>query len=272
MKEVYKMVIDIHTHIFPPKLAPHAIGALEKSAGAHAFLNGTKEDLLKSMKDNGVDICVNMPIASRPDQMRSINNYAIEINNKGSETGLYSFGACHPLNTEYKEELARLKSAGIKGIKLHPDFQGLFLDDEEMVKTMEYAAELGLIILIHCGMDPSFPDVHRSTPKRLANILPKLKGAKIISAHMGGYDYMDDVEKYLVGKDVYIDTSFTIGKFDEDQIIRILQSHNPDKILFGTDSPWDDQKNALNQFHRLNLSDDLKDKILQKNAKSLLNL
>lgn len=266
------MVIDIHTHIFPPKLAPHAIGALEKSAGAHAFLNGTKEDLLKSMKENGVDISVNMPIASRPDQMRSINNYAIEINNEGFETGLYSFGACHPLNPEYREELERLKAAGIKGIKLHPDFQGLFLDDEEMVKTMEYAADLGLIILIHCGMDPSFPDVHRSTPKRLANILPRLKGAKIIAAHMGGYDYMDDVEKYLVGKDVYIDTSFTIGKFDEKQILRILQSHDPQKILFGTDSPWDDQKNALKLFKGLPISGELKEKILWQNSKNLLEI
>ena len=72
------MVIDIHTHIFPPKLAPHAIKALESSAGAHAFLNGTKEDLIKSMRENGIDISVNMPVASRADQVHSINNYAIE--------------------------------------------------------------------------------------------------------------------------------------------------------------------------------------------------
>lgn len=266
------MVIDIHTHIFPPKLAPHAIKALENSAGAHAFLNGTKEDLIKSMRENGIDISVNMPVASRADQVHSINNYAIEVNNEGDTTGLYSFGACHPLNPDMKEELRRLKSAGIKGIKIHPDFQGLYLDDEAVVRIMEYAAELGLIILIHCGMDPSFPDIHRSTPKRLAGILPRLSGAKIIAAHMGGYGYMDDVEDCLVGKNVYIDTSFTIGKFDEKQILRILQNHNPDKILFGTDSPWDDQKNALKLFKELPLSDELKEKILWKNSKNLLEI
>lgn len=266
------MVIDIHTHIFPPKLAPHAIGALENSGGAHAFLNGTKEDLIKSMGESGIDVSVNMPVASRPDQVHSINNFAIDLNNDGPVTGLYSFGACHPLNPDTKEELKRVKDAGIKGIKIHPDFQGLYLDDDQVVRAMEYAAELGLIILIHCGMDPSFPNIHRSTPKRLANVLTRLKGAKIIAAHMGGYEYMDDVEDYLVGKDVYIDTSFTIGKFEKKQILRILQNHNPDRILFGTDSPWDDQKTALKLFKELPLSQELKEKILWKNGKKLLNI
>lgn len=266
------MIIDIHTHIFPPKLAPHAIGALEKSAGAHAFLNGTKEDLLRSMKESGVDCCVNMPIASRPDQVHSINNFAIDINNHGKATGLYSFGACHPLNPDMAEELKRLKDNGIKGIKLHPDFQELFLDSPEMIKAMELASELGLIILIHCGMDPSFPNLHRSTPQRLSNILPKLPNAKIIAAHMGGYDYLNQVEELLVGKDVYIDTSFSIGKFDNEQIIRILKNHRPDRILFGTDSPWDDQKNAIELFSALDLPPQLKENILWKNSASLLQL
>lgn len=266
------MIIDIHTHIFPPKLAPHAIGALEKSAGAHAFLDGTREGLLSSMKESGIDCCVNMPIASRPDQVRSINNFAIEINKEGNNTGLYSFGACHPMNPDTEAELKRLKENGIKGIKLHPDFQELFLDSPEMVKAMELASELGLIILIHCGMDPSFPNLHRSTPKRLANILPQLPKAKIIAAHMGGYDYLDEVEEYLTGRDVYIDTSFSIGKFDSNQILRILKNHRPDRILFGTDSPWDDQKTALRLFDELELSPELKENILWKNSASLLGL
>lgn len=264
------MVIDFHTHIFPEALAPRAVGALEQSSNTRAALGGTRGELIGSMAKNGITYSVNMPIASRPGQTRSINRFAIEeVNGKD---GLFSFGAIHPGLEGWREELARIRDAGLKGIKLHPDFQGPFLDDPEMVAVMRAAADLGLVILIHCGMDVSFPDVHKSTPQRLHRILPQLEGATIVAAHMGGYRYLDDVERYLVGKDVYIDTSYTIGKFDEGQIRRILTRHRPDRILFGTDSPWEDQGEALGRLRALQLPQELEQAIEYGNAARLLGL
>lgn len=270
-------VIDFHTHIFPDKLAPKAIAALEHSGGVKAATQGTKESLKRSMTQGGVDFSLNLPIASRPDQVQSINQFAIALNQEGLSLreqggGILSFGAIHPLYEDWKQELRRLQSAGIKGIKLHPDFQGFFLDDEPMVAVMEEAASLGLMILIHCGMDVSFPDIHRSTPERLHRILPRLQGATIIAAHLGGYRYLDDVERLLVGSDVYIDTSFTIGQFDEGQIKRILQNHRPDHILFGTDSPWEDQGKAVAALRALGLPASLEQAILWENGAKLLGL
>lgn len=269
-KKAIVLVIDFHTHIFPDTLAPRAVGALERSSNTKSALGGTRRELIDSMAKNHIDFSVNMPIATRPDQAPSINRFAIEEVN-GKE-GLFSFGAIHPGLEGWRQELRRIKGAGLKGIKLHPDFQGLFLDDPAMVEVMREAAGLGLIILIHCGMDVSFPDLHRSTPERLHRILPQLEGAVLVAAHMGGYQYMDDVERYLVGKDVYIDTSYTIGKFPEEQIRRILTGHRPDRILFGTDSPWEDQGQSLSNLRALDLPQELEEAIEYKNAARLLGL
>lgn len=266
------MAIDFHTHIFPDKLAPRAVAALEQSGGAPAAIPGTMEALIDSMRRCGIDYSVNMPIASRPDQTPSINTFAIAVHQRREETGILSFGALHPLYEDWEGELQRIHDAGLPGIKLHPDFQGLFLDDPQMVRVMQAAAGLGLMILIHCGMDPSFPQLHRSTPERLYRILPALPGATVIAAHMGGYRYHDDVEKYLVGSPVYIDTSFTIGRFDDRQVRRILTNHDPDRILFGTDSPWDGQRKSVEDLMGLCLPEELNEKILWKNASRLLGL
>ena len=148
------MIIDFHCHVFPDKIASKAIASLCKSGGTTPFLNGTVKDLRRSMKESGISYSVILPIATKPSQVVSINDFVISQHKK---EGIISFGAIHPLYEHWEEELCRLKEAGIPGIKLHPDFQGLFVDDESMVVVMERAAELGMMILVHGGMEVSFP-------------------------------------------------------------------------------------------------------------------
>ena len=263
------MVIDFHTHIFPDALAARAIGGLEQSGNVKSVLSGRREDLLASMKRAGVDYSLNLPIASRPKQVESINSFAISVNGRD---GLFSLGGIHPLYENYREELKRIRAAGLIGVKLHPDFQGLFIDDEPMVELMEACRDLGLLVLVHGGMDVSFPHCHHCTPERIARILPRLEGLTLVLAHLGGYNYLDDVERLLVGKDLYLDTSFTLGRFGREQILRIIRNHSPDRLLFGTDSPWDDQQSAVSAVKDLPIDASLKDKILYENAAGLLKL
>lgn len=270
MELILMKIIDFHTHTFPDKLAPGAIVSLEKSSGTRSALNGTNAALLDSMKNSGISTSVLLPIAVKPGNSHTINTCAIE-NNKID--GFVSFGSVHPLEEDYISELERIKKAGLKGIKLHPDFQRLFIDDPETVAVMRAAADMGLLITIHSGMDVSFPELHRCTPKRLAKVLPELKGAKIICAHSGGYRYNDDVLEYLVGhEEIYIDTSYSLGqqKMDTDKLLRIYREIDPTHILFGTDSPWEDQFQSAEKIMSLALDDALKEKIMYENAEELL--
>lgn len=263
-------IIDFHTHTFPDNLAAGAVASLEKSGGTKASINGTNGALIESMKFSGVSKSILMPIAVKPKNARAVNICAIE-NNKIPE--FVSFGSVHPLDENYITELERIKSAGLKGIKLHPDFQGVFIDDPKTVAVMRAAADMGLLITIHGGMDVSYPSLHRSTPKRLAGVMSELKGAKIICAHSGGYRYSDEFMECLLGFDeIYIDTSYSVGQpgMDTQKLIKIYKEINPEHILFGTDSPWEDQKTAAENIMSLPLDDGLKEKIMHENAEKLL--
>lgn len=263
-------IIDFHTHTFPEKLAKGAISSLERTSGSKAALNGTNESLLSSMQRCGVSQSVLMPIAVKKGNSHTINTCAIENNKIPS---LHSFGSVHPHDDNILEELERIKKAGLKGIKLHPDFQGVFIDGPETVAVMQLCAQLGLIVMIHCGMDPSYPDVHRSTPKRLHRVLPELHGGKIICAHSGGYRYNDEVLEYLAGhEEIYIDTSYSLGHpgMDSEKIREIYLQFDPTHILFGTDSPWEDQALSAQKLLSLKLPDRLYERIFSENAEALL--
>ncbi len=261
-------IIDFHTHTFPNSIAPIAIKALENSSHDKAFLNGTNDDIKLSMKKAGIKKSVLLPIAVKPENTKTINQVAIE-NDK--DLSFISFGSAHPDYDDYKNELIKLKNASIKGIKLHPDFQRVFIDDPKMVELMQFATQLGLIITIHCGYDVSFPNLQRSTPKRLASVLDNLKGAKIVCAHSGGYKYLDEFEEYLLGKEeIYIDTSYSIDKMDNKKLAQIYSKMDSSHILFGTDSPWDSQERVVKRFMELDISDNIKNKVLYENAQNLL--
>jgi hypothetical protein len=265
------MVIDFHTHIFPDKIAVKTIRYLEKQGQVKAATDGTLAGLLKSMKENGIDISVVMPVVTRPEQFASVNAYSAEINGR---EGIISFGGIHPDTEDYRGSLEQIKEYGLPGIKLHPDYQKTFVDDPKMVRIIDYATELGLIVLLHAGLDIGLPDPIHCTPQRTRHMLEQIDRpeAKIILAHTGGYQLWDEVEEYLVGQSVCFDISYSLGKISDEQLKRIIENHGADRILFATDSPWDDQGAILKRFKDLCLPKEEEEAILYRNAQNLLAL
>jgi predicted TIM-barrel fold metal-dependent hydrolase len=265
------MVIDFHTHIFPDKIAERSIQALQDVSKIHAFTNGTLDGLKSSMKENNIDISVVLPVVTRPAQFDTITSFAAQVT---SEEGIISFGGIHPDNEDYREKLDKIKERGLPGIKLHPDYQDTFIDDSRMVAIIQYASEIGLIVIIHAGLDIGLPDPIHCTPKRSANMLSQIENenAKIVFAHLGGYQNWDEVEEYLVGKNVWLDTSYVLGKVSDEQFLRIVKEHGADRILFATDSPWDGQKEALEHIRKMDLTEEEMERILYRNAVELLGL
>ena len=96
--------------------------------------------------------------------------------------------------------------------------------------------------------------------------------AKLVLAHTGGYQLWDEVEEYLVGRSIYFDISYSLGRIPDSQLLRIIENHGADRILFASDSPWDDQGEALEQFLRLELPKEEAERILYRNALDLLGL
>ena len=128
------MIIDFHTHVFPERIASATVAALEKSGNTRAFSDGTVDGLLNSMKAAGVDISINLPVLTKPTQFDTVLKFARQINESfsaDSERRIISFAGMHPDIEDVEEKLLSVKESGILGIKLHPDYQSTFFDDEK---------------------------------------------------------------------------------------------------------------------------------------------
>ena len=268
------MLIDFHTHIFPDKIAERTLGVLKagvlKQEKVHSisYFDGTKSGLIDAMSKSGVDISVTLPIATKPTQTESINSFA----NNVTDAKIISFASLHPANDNIDKILENIKDANFYGIKLHPEFQGFFVDSPECIKILKKAEELKLYTVFHAGADIGLPPPVHSTPKHFKNTLEYVSGKYIIAAHLGGWRMWDDVEKYIVGTNMYFDTAFIKDYISPEQALRIIRNHNSEKILFGSDNPWENPKDTLDFLNSLGLSRNELDNITYINALKILNI
>ena len=268
------MIIDFHTHIFPPAIAPRTVEALRAGAkriagvDMQAHTDATDDGLRASMKRHGVDLSLVMPIATKPSQTENINRYAKEV----SQGGLLSFGSLHPLNDDPEGILENLRDQGFRGIKLHPEFQNFFIDSPESLRILRAAERLGLLVLLHTGKDAGIaPPVH-CEPARLRSVLDHVSGHNIIAAHLGGFGMWEEVEKHLIGTPIYMDTAVVMDFLDAEWARRIMVAHGTDRILLGSDSPWAGQGRAVSYIREMGFAPDVEQAILGGNARRLIGI
>ncbi len=264
------MIIDFHTHCFPDPIAQKAMETLKNRSGIfHPYHDGTVSSLVQLMHRAGVDECVIQNIATNTHQQRKVNDFAISLLNV---PGVIPFGSVHPDSEDKIDELYRLKEAGIKGIKLHPDYQEFYCDDKRMIPVYEKLAELGFITLFHCGIDMGYPSPVHCSAERLSSVLPAFGGAPVVAAHLGGICDGENVIKHLVGKDVYLDTAFSYGVLPPATAKEVIAAHGADKVLLASDAPWNDPADCINLIEILGFSKSDEKKILGENARKLLRL
>lgn len=261
------MIIDSHTHCFPDKIASGAVGSLARTSFLEPKILPTADRLLESMKAAGIDKSLVLPIATTVRQVESCNAFAAKLCER---EGLVSFGTVHPDYPDVKGALRSIRESGMRGIKLHPDFQGYFIDSPEMVRVMYLAAQEGLIIYLHCGADISYPEINLCTPERVARVLDVLPGARIVCAHLGGYGYLSQATDLLAPTDVMIDTAAMFGFFPDSRILEVIRAFGAHRVLFGTDSPWLSQAQSLMWLRSLGLDENELELIEGGNARKLL--
>jgi predicted TIM-barrel fold metal-dependent hydrolase len=264
------MIIDFHTHVFPDNLAERALSVLLNNLNnsISPVNNATVSGLLKNMDQWNIDISVAQPILTKQSQTKNTNEWARSI----CSGRIISFGSIYPHTDDYKRDIDFVVSLGLKGIKFHAGYQNFIVDDERMLKIYDHALSKGLIIMHHAGEDIGMPTLNKNTPRQYAKIADAMKGGVIVAAHLGGLKQWDDVEKYLVGKNIYLDTSMGFDYFGNEQFLRIIKKHGIDKILFASDSPWSNAKTEMEHINSLPISEDEKKKIFCDNAKRLLNI
>lgn len=263
------MIIDFHTHCFPEKIAERAIASLSHAAGGLVpHTKGTPESLVRLMDDVGISKSVVLGIATNEKQMQNVNNFAKEL----SSDRLIGFGSVHPDSENVFEELERIKSLGLKGVKFHPEYQSFYVDDIKMKQIYEKIASLGLITVFHAGLDLGYAPPYHCTPDRMARALEWFNGAPVIAAHFGGFGFTEEVIEKLCGLPIYLDTAFAHSSIARDLALAIIKKHGADKILFASDCPWHSPALEIRFIESLDLSEEEKQLIYYKNAERLLGM
>jgi predicted TIM-barrel fold metal-dependent hydrolase len=260
--------IDVHTHAFPDAVAARAIPHLEGKAGVRAALDGTVAALLASMDRAGVATSVVCSIATDPAQFASILRWSAAI----AGERLLPFPSVHPGSPAAVAEVAQVAAAGFRGVKLHPEYQDFHVDDPALEPFYRALEASGLVVLFHAGHDIGFPDSERAAPARFAALHRAFPALRVVAAHLGGFRRWEHVAAELVGTGVWLDTSYTLGHAPEALARAILLGHRPDRLLFGSDSPWVDQAAAIAALRALALPEALERRILGGNARELLGL
>jgi predicted TIM-barrel fold metal-dependent hydrolase len=260
-------VIDIHTHAFTDALASVAIPALEAQGDLVARYDGTIAGLLREMDATGIDVSVVQPVATKPSQVASINDWAASI---GSDR-IVGFGAMHPKLERPAEEIARMASLGIKGFKLHPEHQSFDPHDPKLDEMYRAAIEHQMIVFFHAGADVILPTVH-GTPESFCALMDAWPELTVVLAHLGGFRQWEGVAEHIAGRDVWLDTAYTPRHLPDDEFVALVRAHGADRVLFGSDGPWTDPDVEIAHIRGLDLTASEIEGILGSNAKRLLAL
>ncbi len=277
------MIIDFHTHTFPDKIASAAIAKMQLDCHSAAFSDGTLAGLKAGAKDAGIDLSVIQPVATKPGQVSSVNELAAGLN---GQDGIVYFGCMHPDFEDYRSELQQLRDAGIKGIKVHPVYQGANIDDARYLRIFECCAALGLWVLTHGGDDIGFPGLVRCSPEMCRSALRQVPGLKMVVAHMGGWRNWERVAENLLDTGAVLDTAFSIGNIvplddtyyddkdtallSDEQFCSLVATFGGERVLFATDSPWSDRKAEVARIKAMPLPEAEKAAILGGNAEKIL--
>jgi len=264
-------IINAHAHIYPDKIAQKATDAIGDFYGIKMEKSsGTAENLIESGSAIGVSRYLVHSCATKATQVRAINEFIKREVQMHPE--FLGFMTLHEdlSQEEIEGEISWAIENGFHGIKLHPDFQRFYVDEESAQRFYKVVSELNVPfpILLHIGDDR----YDYSHPERLIKMAKAYPKVKFIGAHFGGYRCWHLVDGYNGLDNVYFDTCSSLPFISVEQAKSIIDKLGVEKFFFGDDFPMWDAKSEFERFMKIKLTDNDREKILARNVKNLLEL
>lgn len=257
-------IIDFHTHIYPDAIAGKAADSIRQFYQIDGCgLDGTVNLLLRHGEEAGISRYVVLPVGLKPDHVSQINDFIL------SQTKLHSefigFGTLHAAMPNLLEETQRILDIGLRGVKMHPDFQRFNIDDERLYPVYEILQDKAPLVL-HMG-DTRYNFSH---PIRLRHILEQFPKLTVVAAHFGGYSMQETAYEILKDRDCYFDITSSIVFMQEGSAEKYIRAYGPDRMVFGTDFPLWDPVTEVKRFLSLKLTPDEIEQIAYKTALHIL--
>ncbi len=269
---MYK-IIDIHTHIYPEKISVKATKALSDFYRFIVNSKGTLDDLEKQCSKCFVTGFLLLSVATNPHQVKTVNDFAAECVRASRSRGFeaYGFASMHQDFEDIGNEVERAVSMGLKGVKLHPDIQGVDVTDNRLYPLYEACSYLDIPVYFHSG--DYRPEYRFSEPKKIAKVLSDFPKLRVSAAHLGGYKAWEEAEEYLAGNErVWFDTSSSLWSMTAEKADKIISKIGKERLMFGSDYPGEVIEDEIRRFSALSMSEREREKVFYENARVFLGV
>ena len=260
-------IIDFHVHVYPDAIASKAadnVRAFYDGIGNDA-IDGRVSTLLERSKQAGITECAILPVATKPERTRHINEFIIR--EAAAYPSFYGFGTVHANMDGLMDEVDFIQKNGLRGITIHPDYQTFAIDDPRMFPVYEQIQGV-MPIVFHMG-DLRYDYSHPARLRHVLDLFPKLQ---VVAAHFGGYQMRDVAREVLTDTNCLFDTSSSLMFMEPGVAEEYIRHYGADRFLYGTDYPMWDPVVEVERFFKLNLTDDEKEQIAWKTAAQLLRV
>jgi uncharacterized protein len=256
------MIIDGHFHVWPDAIAERALA--RPSDDLVRFGDGTTASAESVLAAAGIDRAVCLGVANDAKNLEATNRFAAGLD----PDRFIGFGTIHP-DLPVEQNLASLRANGLRGVKVHPLFQGYALNDPRLWEILD-ALQGEFAVVIHVGHGGE--GAGRCTPAMLADLVRRFPRLDLIACHFGGYHLLDEAEQTVIGLPVYVDTSWPpgLGSIDPARVRKIVERHGPERVIFASDWPMADPAAEVEAIRALGLGDADTDAILGGNLERLL--
>ncbi len=260
-------IIDFHVHVYPDGIARKAadnVRAFYDGIGNDA-IDGRVDTLLERGKQAGIAEFVILPVATKPERTRHINEFI--IHQAADHPEFYGFGTVHADMEALMDEVEFIQKNGLRGIKIHPDYQTFAIDDPRMFPVYEQI-QGKMPMIFHMG-DLRYDYSH---PARLRNVLDKFPELQVVAAHFGGYQMREVAKEVLTDTNCLFDTSSSLMFMQPGVAEGYIRHYGAERFVYGTDYPMWDPVIEVERFFNLSLTDDEKEQIAWKTAAELLRV
>ena len=258
--------IDFHTHVYPEAIASKAAESIRQFYSLDEYvLDGTAQMLLRQGQAAGTNRYVILPVAVRPERTRHINDFI--IGQVAREPRFFGFGTVHAGMENITAEVDYIREKGLRGLKMHPDFQVFSIDDPRLFPVYEQL-QGELPVLLHMG-DHRYDYSHPARLRHVLELFPKLQ---VIAAHFGGYEMYEEAYKYLKDTNCFFDVSSTLMFMDEGVAEDYIGRYGAERFVYGSDYPLWDPAVEMERFLKLKLTDAQFEQIAHKTAEEILKI
>ncbi len=269
---MYK-VFDIHTHTYPEAIAEKACINLGKFYEFVCEGQGTYAHLESQAKENNVGGYLLFSVATNAHQVEKVNTSIAALAELSRTRGFKSvgFAGMHQDFKDFEGEVRRCVSLGLQGVKIHPDIQGVDINDRRLLPLYDILQSMDLPLYLHMG--DYRPQYQFSATEKLVDVLNNFPRLRVVAAHLGGYSVWETAVPALAGREnVMYDTSSALWVLSPEKAGEIIGKFGAEKVMFGTDYPVKNTKEELDRFFAIKLSEKEREDILWNNAIRFLGI